>query len=157
MIDLNNYAVIDYTIEKYSNYCSDFTFELQKNRNEIHQPGFHDCFLNKKNKIIFMHIDKCASFSMSRILKDNNFCDLSFRVKNINKIKQYFIKNNYNFYSIIRNPKDRYISGLQEFIKIYNPPVEFIIHNLKNNIFIFDEHTSPQYCFLFYVKITANI
>jgi len=94
---------------------------------------------------------------MSRILKDNNFCDLSFRVKNINKIKQYFIKNNYNFYSIIRNPKDRYISGLQEFIKIYNPPVEFIIHNLKNNIFIFDEHTSPQYCFLFYVKITANI
>jgi hypothetical protein len=164
MIDLNHYAVIDYTIEKYSIYCSNFTFELQKNRNRIHQPGFHDCFFTKKSKIIFMHIDKCASSSMSIVLKSNNFCDLSFRVKNVSKISQYFIKNNYNFYSIIRNIKDRYISGLQEFVKIYNPPVEFIIYNLKNNKFIFDEHTSPQHCFLFlcdnkcnYLKMDENL
>jgi hypothetical protein len=111
-----------------------------------------------------MHIDKCASSSMSIILKTNNFHDLSFKLKNVNKIKNYFIKNNYKFYAIIREPKSRYISGLQEFIKRYNPPLDFIIFNLKHNKFIFDEHTSPQYCFLFlcdnkcnYLKIDENL
>jgi hypothetical protein len=164
MIDLNSYAVIDYTIEKYFNYCSNFTFQLQQNRKEIHQPGFHDCFIKRKSKTIFMHIDKCASSTMSNVLKNNNFCDMSFRVKNVNKIRKFFIKNNYKFYAIIREPKDRYISGLQEFIKRYNPPKEFIVFNLKNNKFIFDEHTSPQHCFLFlcedncnYLKLDENI
>jgi hypothetical protein len=164
MINLNDYAVIDYTIEKYFNYCSNFTFELQKNRKEIHQPGFYDCFLKRKNKIIFMHIDKCASSSINYLLTNNNFCNISFRIKNINKIKTYFIKNNYNFYAIVRDPKNRYISGLQEFMKRYNPPKEFIVFNLQNNKFIFDEHTSPQHCFLFlcdgncnYLKLDENI
>lgn len=164
MINLNNYAVIDYTIKKYFNYCSNFTFELQKNREEIHQPGFHDCFLRRKGKIIFMHIDKCASSSVSSILRNNKFCDMFFRTRNVNELKYYFIRNNYNFYAIIREPIDRYISGIQEFIKIYNPPKEFIVFSLQNNKFIFDEHTSPQHCFLFlcenncnYLKLDENI
>lgn len=164
MLDLNNYAVVDYTLEKYFDYCSNFTFELQKNRERIHPPGFYDCFLKRKNKIIFMHIDKCASSTMRSVLKSSNFCDMSHRVKNVEKIKKYFIKNNYRFYSIIRNPRDRYISGLQEFIKRYRPNKEFIISNLQNNKFIFDEHTSPQNCFLFlcedkcnYLKLDKNI
>lgn len=162
--DLNNFAVVDYTIQKYTKYCSNFTFELQKNRKYIHPPGFHDCFLKRDNKTIFMHIDKCASSSVSIALKKSGLIDMSHRFRNINLSKNYFLKNNYKFYSIIRNPKDRYISGLQEFIKIYNPPLEYIEYNLKNNKFIFDEHTSPQNCFLFlcddkcnYLKLDNNI
>lgn len=156
MIKLNDYAVVDYTIEKYFNYCSNFTFILQKNRHEIHPPGFHDCFLRRKNKTILMHIDKCASSSIRYALITNGFCDMSLRIKNVDKTKEYFIKNNYNFYAIIREPKKRYISGLQEFIKIHNPSIEYIISNLKNNKFIFDEHTSPQHCFLFLCEKGCN-
>mgnify|MGYP003114097964 CR=1 FL=1 len=142
-------SVIDYTIENYFQYCSDFTFQLQKNRQHIHPEGFHDCFLRRSDKIIFMHVDKCASSSMSSLLREIGLTDMSFRVKNINATKKYFLKNNYNFYSISRCPKDRYISGLQEFIKNYNPPLDLIESSLKSNKFIFDEHTSPQVCFLF--------
>ena len=109
MKNLNEFAVVDYTIENYYNYCSNFTFDLQKNRDIIHPPGFHDCFIKREGKIIVMHIDKCASSSIAYELKKTNFCDMSYRIKDINKIQQYFFKNNYNFYSVIRNPKDRYI------------------------------------------------
>ena len=107
MIDLNNYAVIDYTIEKYFNYCSNFTFELQQNRKQIHQPGFYDCFLKRKNKIIFMHIDKCASSTMRDVLENNNFCNISFRVKNVNKIRKYCEKN-IKFYELYKKDFELY-------------------------------------------------
>tara|TARA_Y100000004_G_scaffold195105_1_gene261338 strand:- start:11698 stop:12357 length:660 start_codon:yes stop_codon:yes gene_type:complete len=158
-------SVVDFTILNHKKNCSDFSFFLQKNRKNIHPPGFFDCFLNKKSKLVFMHIDKCASTSVSNFcLKNDDFCDMSFRIKNIDKFNDYVRKNNYFFLAIIRNPIDRYISGIQEFIKRYNPSNDYIEKNLKNNKFIFDEHTSPQYIFLShckynlkYVKLDKNL
>tara|TARA_R100000027_G_scaffold13970_1_gene10117 strand:- start:64 stop:720 length:657 start_codon:yes stop_codon:yes gene_type:complete len=153
---MNHCAVIDYTINNYSDYCSNFSFDLQKKRNVIHQPGFHNCFLYKRKKIVLMHVDKCASSSFKFALKNANICDLSNRVKNIDKLKKYFLNNDYKFYAIIRDPKSRYVSGLQEFVKRYNPPKEYVEESLKNNKFIFDEHTAPQHCFLFLCNGKCN-
>jgi len=161
---MKHQAVVDYTIENYYNYCSDFTFSLQKERNKILPPGFTLCHLNKKNKVIFMHIDKCASTSIGYAFAlSNNFRDLS-TTKNATSLKQFFIENNYQFYAVIREPKSRYVSGLQEFIKLHNPLIDDVVYNLENNKFIFDEHTAPQHCFLFlcenkcnYLKLDSNL
>ena len=149
-------AVIDYTINNYSDYCTNFSFDLQKKRNMIHPPGFEGCFLYKRKKIVLMHIDKCASSSFKFALKNADVCDMSNRVKNIDKLKKYFLLNDYKFYAIIRDPKSRYISGLQEFVKRHNPPKEYVVESLKANKFIFDEHTAPQHCFLFLCSNNLN-
>ena len=96
-----------------------------------------------------MHIDKCASSSISDFcIHSDYFHDMSFRIYDVKLLNKFVKSNNYFFLSIIRNPVDRYISGLQEFIRRYNIPDKFIEESLKSNKFIFDEHTSPQYIFL---------
>jgi hypothetical protein len=151
MNELSNYEVMDTIRKNYLNYCSHSAIELYKIF-KAHPPIFNPCLFDWKNKIIFIQISKCASSTMRVVLENNNFCqwdhDSSPKLSNINGIKNYFIENDYKFYAIIREPKSRYISGLKEFIEMYNPPLDFIISNLKNNKFIFDDHTAPQNCFL---------
>ena len=164
-------AVIDYTINNYSDYCSNFSFYLQKRRDMIHPEGFEGCFLYRKKKIVFMNIDKCASTSFKDALREADFCDMSLKARkkyyrqgnlepakdtDILKLKNYFLLNDYKFYAIIRDPKSRYISGLQEFVTRYNLPKEYVVKNLKDNKFIFDEHTAPQHCFLFLCSNNLN-
>lgn len=142
-------SIVDFSILNHRNNCSEFTFFLQKNRKYLHPPGFQGCFLSRKHKLILMHIDKCASSSISIFCEQSDyFHDMSFRLWDITLLNKFVKNKDYFFLSIIRNPVDRYISGLQEVIKRYNLSDEFIEENLKNDKFIFDEHTSPQYIFL---------
>ena len=142
-------SIIDFSILNHRNNCSDFTFFMQKNRRYIVAPGFFGCYLSRNHKLIVMHIDKCASSSISAFCEENNyFHDMSLRLYDIKLLNEFVKNNDYFFLSVIRNPVDRYISGLQEFIKRYDMSDDFIEESWKNNKFIFDEHTSPQYIFL---------
>ena len=145
-----NRCIVDFTILNHRNNCSDFAFFLHtKCRKNLHPPGFQDCFLSRHHKLIVMHVDKCASTSISAFCQRNEyFHDMSFRLYDVKLLNKFVKSNDYFFLSVIRDPVDRYISGLQEIIRRYDPPEEFIEKSLKNNKFIFDEHTSPQYIFL---------
>lgn len=142
-------AVVDECIRVYPKFCSSFTYKLQRQEEnlEIHYGGFNNCFLDEKNKLIYMHIDKCASTSISTALRSSYFTDLTF-LKDAQGTAKYFVAHNYTFFAVIRDPVDRWISGLNEFIKRTKPPKGYVVSQLEKNRFIFDEHTAPQHLFL---------
>lgn len=128
-------------IEKLIEYYAPSFYILHPNKK-----FYSEWCINYELKIIFITINKCAGSSLRQylshkkfdIIDNNDICDDFI----INKII-----NNFIFYSVIRNPKDRYISGLNEFIyqTAYNcDNKKFVEDNIKHNKFIFDEHLLPQ-------------
>ncbi len=124
-----------------TNYFASSAFKLNNYKGEW-------C-VNEKEKIIFITINKCAGTSIRKYLKDHKYkirSHLLFTTEHIKKL----LDDQYIFYSVIRNPRDRYISGLNHFMFLflndyYQGSLNFIKRNLSNNKFIFDEHTLPQY------------
>jgi hypothetical protein len=107
---------------------------------------YSDWCVNNKLKIIFITINKCASTSLKEYLSYKKFDIIDSNIIDYNYIICKML-NSFNFYSVIRNPKDRYISGLNEFMcstKSNCDKKKFVENNIKNNKFIFDEHLLPQ-------------
>lgn len=156
-------AVVDLSVEKYAKYCSSFTFKLKQGieGHPIPKEGFVDCYWSpKKYKLIYMHIDKCGSTSMTALMNDNSVemgfvpLDQALINKDHNLVAKYFVDSKQTFFSLTRDPVSRWISGLNEFMRRYNPPIEWVIESIKNKKYIYDEHTSPQSLFL--VMCTEN-
>ncbi len=120
-------------------------------------------------KIVYVPIYKNASTSIKNSL---NFEPVYIKPKkekvfDIDIPEQY---RDYKFFTIIRDPKSRWISGINEFINIYQDlGVDFdgdikgsrkkFLLELKNNKFIFDGHTRPQlssidFCFKYDIDLT---
>ncbi len=107
---------------------------------------YSDWCVNNKLKIIFITINKCASTSLKEYLSYKKFDIIDSNIIDYNYIICKML-NSFNFYSVIRNPKDRYISGLNEFMcstRSNCDKQKFVENNIKNNKFIFDEHLLPQ-------------
>lgn len=104
--------------------------------------------INYSKKIVFICINKNASTSITNELLKNNFNN--FRLHQIENAKEYNLKIlfDFHFFTIIRNPKNRYISGLGHFlfrnINNKNDLIPRIENLLKNNKFYIEEHTAPQ-------------
>jgi hypothetical protein len=65
-------------------------------------------YINHDKKLIYIPIDKCASsFLKEHLPREENF------VKNTSTRKLF---SGYNYFAIIRNPKERWISGLNQYI-----------------------------------------
>lgn len=147
-------AVIDDLVEQYGKYCSSFTFKLRDGieGQEIHKEGFINCFWNKSDKLIYMHIDKCGSTSVSSALMLNcpKFISLDKLKsdKDPDYLAKYFVESDHKFFAVTRDPVQRWISGLNEFMCRYKPPMDWVISQIKNGKYIFDEHTGPQTAFL---------
>jgi hypothetical protein len=134
-------------------------------------------------KVIYIPISKNASTS---VLNSLNFTPVNTCAKNGSTIysgidwldipQKY--KNGYKFFIITRDPKERWISGINEFLNIYHHEgVDFnggkkgsyskFLTELKNNKFIFDCHTRPQvswinFCFQYdfdmtFLKLDENL
>jgi hypothetical protein len=78
-----------------------------------------------KIKKIFISINKCAGTSLREYLKENEYVVVNNNNISIQTIHNLLNKK-FTFYSIIRNPTDRYKSGLNEFISM-----------VENNIYIY--------------------
>ena len=146
-------AVVDDLVEQYGNYCSTFTFKLRSGlEGQIHKEGFINCFWHKTSKLVYMHIDKCGSTSVSSALKLHcpNFLslDLLKTDKDPDYLAKYFVESGHTFFAVTRNPVQRWISGLNEFMCRYKPPIDWVIKQIENGKYIFDEHTGPQTAFL---------
>jgi len=139
----------------YKKYYSTFTFKLTEHKKEIEKKyntniinPFKGCYINSASKLIYMHIDKCASTSISTTLSEKYFiaCDI-FKDKE-ELLLQNLISKDYKFFAVIRDPYSRWISGLSEFITRFKATEKYIISQVSNHKYIFDEHTIPQHCSL---------
>ena len=132
----------------------------------IHNVGICQNYVNIKKKLIYLKIYKCASssiteyFSTRRDFIPIDECDMLARLTNLFLLYGHDIEEikNCNIFTVIRNPKSRWISGLNELIstQIHQIPTRIPTHihkesikmyieqELANNIFIFDGHTLPQ-------------
>ena len=147
-------AVVDDLVEQYSPYCSTFTFKLRDGikGEQIHKEGFVNCYWNDKNKLVYMHVDKCGSTSVSTALSK---CSVKFypleqfeKSKKPDKLAKYFVDSDHLFFAITRDPVERWISGLNEFVCRFKPPLDWVVNQVKNGKYVFDEHTGPQKVFL---------
>lgn len=134
----------------YKKYYSSFTFELielrkqiEKKYNGVYHP-FDGCYISSSSKLVYMHIDKCASTSVSTALSENYFLD-GKKFKDKELLLQNLISKNYKFFAIIRDPYSRWISGLSEFITRFKVSEKYVISQVSKNKYIFDEHTMPQH------------
>lgn len=147
-------------VSELSNHFSQSFFQL-------HPEGKYlsEWVINFESKIVFITINKCAGSTIRHFLR----FEKKFEVFNNNEIEDkdivYLIDNHFTFYSVIRDPNDRYVSGLQHFLHFINNNTNeykyrlhkfmssvkrngdlynIIEENIKNNEFIFDEHLLPQ-------------
>lgn len=168
-------GLCDFDWERYNNlilnsisyeYFPKEELELQPDR------GFE--FLELKDeKIIYIPISKNASTSIANSF---NFTSVKiplsgesrFSAHNLDIPEKY--KNGYKFFAITRDPRQRWVSGVNEFLNIYHyKEIDFdgdivgsrtkFLDELKYNKFIFDFHTIPQlswigFCFKNNLDIT---
>lgn len=129
-------------INTYSDYCSSFTFKY-KNLSTENNKKFNGCYISTKEKLIYIHIDKCASTSISSALKQCMFISMD----NIdeNDINNLLHVKKYRSFCVIRDPIKRWISGIGEFMNRYDGSIDYIIEQVKNKKYIFDLHTAPQH------------
>jgi hypothetical protein len=124
----------------------------------------------EEEKIIYVSIAKNASTS---IINSLNFTPIKIPLQLdcpflIDIPEKY--RSGYKYFVVTRDPKERWISGINEFLNIYHHQgVDFdgdkkgsrnkFLMELKNNKFIFDGHTEPQvsrmrFCFKYDLDIT---
>ena len=129
---------INYAIETYRKNCSSYAFELSKSRLSK-DPNYRECLLGRDS--IYIPIDKCASNSMRKVLTENGFISMQ-KIRDWDKALEKF--KDWNHFAVVRQPVDRYISGLTEFIfrNSHKNPYEYIEKSLSQNKFISNQTLS---------------
>lgn len=120
------------------------------------QPEKFDAFyVSKKHKILYIPISKNASTSLKTLIDFEP-------VYQVPKVQSQFdleipdeYKKEYKILIVTRHPKERWISGFNQFLSgigifLSSIDAKDIILELKNNKFIFDGHTLPQFSFIDY-------
>lgn len=154
-------SVLDDCILLYKNQCSTSALGFQQYRDLIHQPGYTGCMVNDAIKVVFMHIDKCASRSVTAALKNAGF-------RMISEDPNFILSDEYRIFAVVRDPVSRWPAGLNEYMYRYLGPeceednpmygqtvpeemllsLEEIEQQVKDHKLIFEEHTAPQHLFL---------
>jgi hypothetical protein len=97
--------------------------------------------INYDKKIVFITINRNAGTTLREFLPKCGFKVIE--KPSIDKVM------NYSFFAIIRDPVDRWISGVNEYICYTGEEVseikQLVKDELSNNNFDFDQHTRPQY------------
>lgn len=146
--------LIDHSVSK--KYFLDYN---TSNQTEFEFDAF---YVSEKYRLLYIPISKNASTSLKK--------SLDFKpVYQIPKLKNKFdleipeeYKRDYKIFVLVRHPKDRWISGFNEFLSEYgfylksNNSKEVFLE-LKNKKFIFDGHTLPQFSFIDYCFAPSNI
>jgi hypothetical protein len=137
---------------------------------DLHPGKSIETFLELKEEgIVYVPISKNASQSITNSF---NFSPVKTTIQPncpfyIDIPEKY--RNEYKFFIITRDPKERWVSGINEFLNIYDHEgIDFdgdkkgsrnkFLKELKNNKFIFDGHTAPQvstvrFCFKYDLDI----
>lgn len=155
-----NFTVLDHYLEHYRNYCSTSALSLKNHPTLVH-PLFGGCMINEDVGSVFMHIDKCASRSVTAVLEENGFDQITEK-------ENFVLREEFSIFAVVRNPITRWASGLNEYMYRYavaergleNPmydqdipkdlqlSLDQIEQQVRDGKLIFEEHTAPQYLFL---------
>jgi hypothetical protein len=118
--------------------------EIHEDQQEATSTNINESYVSFEKKLVYLRISKCASSSIGEYLStQSDFIPTQFPY-------QYDIERiqGYNIFTVIRDPKSRWISGLNEFLRVYNKHGSkletYVEQELKRNKFIFDGHTQPQ-------------
>jgi hypothetical protein len=103
-----------------------------------------ECRVDLQQKIAWINIPKNSSTMINGYLKNQHWSSDSL---------ENWIGQANTFLIVLRDPVDRWASGITEYMYRYHPNVDFDqITDLVQDIIlqhkIFDEHTFPQVCFL---------
>ena len=100
--------------------------------------------INFDKKICFITINKNAGSSIREGLKCHGFNNVLVDYQYLSRY--LYLLGGFKFYTFVRDPDQRYISGLSEFLFLYYKKFneDYIEKNLKEDKFIFDHHTIPQ-------------
>lgn len=135
--------------------CVSKKYFLDYNPIENEPIEFDAFYVSKKYKILYIPISKNASTSLKHLIDFEP-------VYQTPKVQSQFdiempeeYKKEYKIMVISRHPKDRWISGFNQFLSevgIYftSEDSKDILLELKSNKFIFDGHTLPQFSFIDY-------
>lgn len=145
---------ISYFTDDFGNVSEVIESNLNTNFNEqLESNPYEMIYKSDKHKIIYIPIFKSASTS---IIKSLNLESANLLEDNF-EINQNYLQN-YKFFTVIRDPKSRWISAMLEYIiaaKKLNIHTQLNIELLHNK-FIFDGHFFPQLSYL-YVILQSNI
>lgn len=151
--DLYNFDWDEY--RKKIDECISKKYFLDYNPINIQPVEFDAFYISKKYKILYIPISKNASTSLKNLIDFEPVYQLP-------KVQSQFdieipeeYKKEYKIMVITRHPKDRWISGFNQFLSevgIYldSRDSKDILLELKSNKFIFDGHTLPQFSFIDY-------
>lgn len=136
-------AVIDELVTQYNEYCSSFTFNFRSkcNTEDIHNEGFVNCYWNPTSKMVYMHVDKCGSTSVSTALRMSKIkffpLEKITRKYEPDELALFLARSGYTFFAITRDPVQRWISGLNEFVCRFKPDIDWVEDQVKiKNIFL---------------------
>lgn len=157
---MNPLTLKDFNWDEYNKLIDDVVskkYFLDYNIEESIEEDLDAFYVSERYKILYIPISKNASTSLKNSIdfkpiyqtpKVSSKFDLELPEK---------YKKEYKILVITRHPKDRWISGFNEFlcdlnIDLSNHTSKDILLELKNKKFIFDGHTLPQlkyidYCF----------
>lgn len=116
---------------------------------------FDAFYVSERYKLLYIPISKNASTSLKTSLDFKPIYQVPKIDKKFDLEIPEVYKREYTIFTLIRNPKDRWISGFNEFLSEYNYYLKDnkskeVIIELKNKKFIFDGHTLPQFSFIDY-------
>lgn len=151
--DLYNFDWIDY--KNKIDECVSKKYFLDYNPKDVEPIEFDAFYVSKQYKILYIPISKNASTSLKNLIDFEPVCQMP-------KIQNQFdleipeeYKKEYKVLVVTRHPKDRWISGFNQFLSeigVYLSSSESkdILLELKDRRFIFDGHTLPQFRFIDY-------
>lgn len=114
---------------------------------------FSECHYNEKIKNIYINIPKNASTNIRAAIVNNEFCSL-------NLLKSNFFPNYESSVVVLRDPIERWISGITTYLNLYvadKNDLDSFLKGIKDNKWFFellfekitfDDHTEKQIYFL---------
>ena len=116
---------------------------------------FDAFYISERYQLLYIPISKNASTSLKNSLDFKPVYQTPKTGKKFDLEIPENYRKSYKIFTLIRHPKDRWISGFNEFLSEYgfylkNNTSRKVIFELKNKKFVFDGHTLPQFSFIDY-------
>ena len=134
--------------------------EIHEDQQETTSTNIHQSYVSFEKKLVYLR--ECASSSIGEYLSTRrDFIPIDEEITIDEFHDKYATERveDYNFFTVIRDPTSRWISGLNQFLKVHKGHMSkleiYIEQELKNNKFIFDKHTVSQIdCLSFEMDLT---
>lgn len=151
--DFSDFDWIEY--RKQVDECVSKKYFLDYNPIDIEPEEFDAFYVSERYKILYIPISKNASTSLKTLIDFEPVYQTPKVQSQFDLVIPDEYKQHYRVLVVTRHPKDRYVSGFNQFLSdvgtyLASKESKDILFELKKNKFIFDGHTLPQFSFIDY-------